>query len=302
MAPQRHDEDGSRALHQLLHPRYQVGVAELLVERHQHVRGILAAAIQNDLHVVRHGEARGTRLVAVDQRRGADLLGERLGIVRPVVAPPHQAEDFSLLLQIQRAQRSLEDRGVEAAQVDLLGQAMTDEHAARQAHGQRTAAQKVGVSLADLLRRRAVHFLQSQAKHQIQHLFRFEDWIVGQLGQLVVRQQEMNPLRVGRLELGDVFEHAVRHVAIVGRIGGTAVAHFLQDQVAPRMMLEVGDPLDGVEVLAIAVQIGRDHHVVADFRRQHDHIPFARRRIQVGFCRLLVSGDHAFDVVDTGNH
>ena len=109
-------------------------------------------------------EAFRARLVAVDQHSGADQLGEGPGVLRTVVAAPHQFEHARPLEQVHRiragGRRSyLSKRPL----VDVLGHAVRDEDAVRQPHRQRTTLQERQERLADLVGRRAVHVLQARA-------------------------------------------------------------------------------------------------------------------------------------------
>ena len=242
-----------------------------LVPRRQHdVPGLLAAAVQNDLHVVRHAVAPAAWLVAVDQHPGADLLGKRPSVLRTVVPPPDQVENARTIVEFHGAGLAGENRLVEPIGIGLLGHAVRDEHAAGQTDGQRAALQERQIRLADLLGGRAVHVLQAQPEHQIEHLLVLLDRVFGQFGQFVVAQDEMDPAGELDDQLGHVLEHGVGHAAAVLRIDRPAVADLLEDQLPPGMSGEVGDPADQVEIPPVAVQIAGDHHLVGQLGR-HDH-------------------------------
>ena len=108
----------------------------------------------------------------------------------------------------------------------------------------------------------------------------------------------MDPLGIFHLQRGDVFEHRVRHAAAVFRIDRSAVADFLEEEVAAGMGVQGGQAANQVEVPPMPVQVAGDHHLVGQFGREDDDVPFPAGRIAVGFRRLAENGDRSFNVVD----
>ena len=118
-----------------------------------------------------------------------------------------------------------------------------------------------------------------EPEQQVEHLLVLLDRVVGQLGQLVVAEDEMDPIGELDLQPGDVFEHRVRHAAAVLRIGRPAVADLLKDQVPLADAGPAPPGADQVEVAAVPVQVAGDHDLVGQFGRKHDQValPAGRR-------------------------
>ena len=63
----------------------------------------------------------------------------------------------------------------------------------------------------------------------------------------------MDLVRELGLELRDLFQQPMRHASAVRRVGRTAVANLLQDEVASRMLLKIRRLFNAEEVPPIAV-------------------------------------------------
>jgi len=64
--------------------------------------------------------------MSVDQHFRADGLGERVRILRPIVASPQHLEYVAMLAQVNRVQRALQYGLIEATAIDALGRGVTD--------------------------------------------------------------------------------------------------------------------------------------------------------------------------------
>ena len=134
---------------------------------------------------------------------------------------------------------------------------------------------------ADPFRGLSVHLLQSQPEQMIQQLLVFLDGKVGQLGQFMVAQNKMHPVRKFILQGGHVFENRVRHAPAVLYIQRSAVAHFLQHQVPPGILVQGRDFFYQIEIPPVPVQIARNHRLVARLFRDNTMFPTLE-----GVCRF----------------
>ena len=64
---------------------------------------------------------------------------------------------------------------------------------------------------------------------------------------------------------------------------GPPWADLLHQQVPARMRIQIGDAEDGVEVVAVAVQVGGDHDLVRQIGVELHHVALAARCIAVRF-------------------
>ena len=120
--------------------------------------------------------------------------------------------------------------------IDLLRQRVRDQEPS----GSRTASGQLRRNAAIASRTRVgsrpIHPFLAEAEEEVEHLPVLLDRIVGQLGQLVVAQDEVDALWVFRFQSGHVFQHDVRHAAAASGVGRAAVTDFLEDQVAAGML------------------------------------------------------------------
>ena len=160
-----------------------------------HVRRLRCTAVDDDLQIVRGVESLGTRLVAVDQdpwRRPArrrpgrfpgDSRGPRPSGTRSSARRSRRrpAAGVKIVVSNSRCRRFSGTLWV-----------TNTPPGSRTARGQlsrkgRYASRTFSVG-------RAVHVLQAQAEQQVEHLLVLLDRVLGQFGQLVVAQDEMDPL------------------------------------------------------------------------------------------------------------
>jgi len=147
--------------------------------------------------------------MTVDQQPGADQLGKRLGVFLSIVASPNELKDRAALEKLAELKFAHKHIRVEAPLVTKLGNAVGNEQPAVQSHRQRTALQKLDKRLTHLLGGLAVHVLQTQPKSQIEHPVILLNGVIGHLGQFVVAQDEVDPIREFQLQSGHVFEHGM---------------------------------------------------------------------------------------------
>ena len=126
---------------------------------------------------------------------GADQFAERPGVLAAIIAAPDQPENVFPVDAVVGHEIAQQNRRIESAKIDALGQAVRNEHALRQPHRQRAAPQEADDRLADRLLGRPVHVPQSKPKQQIEQLVVLVDGEVGQFGQLVVAEDQMDLLR-----------------------------------------------------------------------------------------------------------
>src|SRR5262245_28013184 len=143
--------------------------------------------------------------MALNQNLRPNLPREGLRVGSTEIPAPDQLERRAAAFEIGTTQRPVKHRGVERLSVTLVGQAVADEHAAGQPDRQGAARQKLQIRIADLAARGAVHFVNSGAKEEVEHLSRLADRKVSQLSQLVVAEEEMKPLGKLRLQLDAVL-------------------------------------------------------------------------------------------------
>ena len=160
---------------QPLQALHGLGVREFAVGRDQGDVGLIAAAVDDDLAIVRDAVAHRAGLVAVDQTFRVDGLCERRGILRAEVATPDGAKRRPAVAQVALRIRSGQDLGVEAIGVGVFGAAMRNEYRLADARRQRATSDELhrrgphGVGLV------AVGGLEAEAKHHVEHLPRLHD-------------------------------------------------------------------------------------------------------------------------------
>ena len=191
---------------------------------------------------------------------------------------------------------------VEEPLVDALRDAMANEHAPGNPHGERTSSQERQKRLPHELALGTVHLLQPHAKQDVEHLPVLLDRIVGDLGQLVVAQEKMDAIGKVDLHPRNVLQDGVGHASTILRIRRAAVTDLLHHQMPTGQSFQGGNSSDEIEIPPVAVQIAGQHHVIGGLRANVDHVSHAAsgRQIQIG-C-LVKHGERVFNVFRRGNH
>ena len=271
------------------------------LDRQNYVSHVVAAAVENDLKVVRHRESLEARLVAGDEQLGPDQFGKRLGVLATIIAAPDQPEDVGPIDAVAAAKIAEQHRRVESLRIDAVGQAVRDQHPLRQPHGQWTTPQEASQRQTNLFGRRTVTLPQSDSERHVQQLVVLADREIGELRHLVVAEDQMHLPRMLHDQLGDVFEDRVRHAAAAG-IARSAVADFLNHQMTVRVLVEGGDLADAVEVAAMPVYVAGDHHFIGQFRRQHHRAALPAGHLPVDLRGAIERGQDVRDVERRGDH
>jgi hypothetical protein len=233
------------------------------VQGEQQVPGGRAAAVENDLVGIRDRETLGARDVAMDQELDLHRLREGSGIGLAKIPSPQQLENGAMRAEILLAKVSGQLGRVKTVAIHRLGQTVADEHPVIDPHGQRATAQKQAVGSANGGRLRSIELIDSQSELQIQHAVPLGNGEIGHFGQLMIPQQEVHA--TGKLghQLDHIFQEEMGHAASPQpRIAWPSMADFLEDQMPPGLCGQVGSSAKLEEVEPMAVEVGRDQHIV----------------------------------------
>ncbi len=180
---------------------------------------------------------------------------------------------------------------------------MTDEDAIFQANRQGAGADKPKGRLTYEFGRIAIRLLQTASEGEIEHAAGFYNRKVGQLGQFMIAEKEMELIGETILQRCHPFEQRMRHTtAGLHRITRPAVANFLHDEMTARVSRQVGNFDESVEMGSLAVKIGADDDVVGNLAVEFDDIPHAERTSLIQFGRSVIEVTGGLRILGDRNH
>lgn len=262
-----------------MNPIEKIGLGQIVRHRNHEVFPQAATTVEHNLARIGGRKSVLTWLMTGDEQVDAQLLGEVIDVLLAEISSPDQPMQHAAAGTIVRGNVAVENRCIERLFIGLFGEAVTDQDSIANSQRNRQAAEKLDLSRTDRRDGIAVHLPHSAAEHQVEHFSRFHDREIGQFRELVIGNQKVDLCRVLDNQLCDIFQHQVRHAPAGLGIGWTAVADFLEDEMATRVIAQVSDLENPPEIGPIAVQIGRNHDFVGGGAVEIDHITPSKRRL-----------------------
>lgn len=171
-------------------------------------------------------------MMARDEEVRVDELGEGFsGLDAGVPAPGKGVDGATSLEGLGGPMAGFEDGEVKVGNLIAVGHGVAEVNTVRGATGQGPGAEQVGIGAQDEFGVLAVGFFDTLSEEGVESEAFLADGAAGELGKLVVAQNDVKAVRILALECADEVDEAVRAVNLTFvRVDAAVVDEFLQDQ------------------------------------------------------------------------